>query len=82
MQWEYPLNSLLHGMRALVVAAETYLRINDEGIMCIQHQVEVQTRTAPLPEERERERATRALVSRRVDSLFLQRARDGLVLLD
>ena len=38
-EWEYPLLSLLHGMRALAVAAETYVRINDKGIMCIQHQV-------------------------------------------
>jgi hypothetical protein len=40
VQWEYPLQSLLQGMRALLVAAETYVRINDEGIMCIQHQVD------------------------------------------
>ena len=26
--------------QALSVAKETYVRINDEGIMCIQHQVE------------------------------------------
>jgi len=26
-------------MRALAVASETYLRINDEGVMCIQHQI-------------------------------------------
>jgi len=38
-QWEYPLLSLLHGMKALVVAAETYIRINSDGLMCIQHQV-------------------------------------------
>jgi len=38
-QWEYPLHSLLQGMRALVVASETFVRINDEGIMCIQHQI-------------------------------------------
>jgi len=38
-EWEYPLQSLLQGMRALLVAAETYVRINDEGIMCIQHQI-------------------------------------------
>jgi hypothetical protein len=28
-------------MRALPFAQETYLRINKEGIMCIQHQVQV-----------------------------------------
>jgi len=27
-------------MRALTVAKETYMRINEEGIMCVQHQVE------------------------------------------
>jgi hypothetical protein len=27
-------------MKALSVAKETYIRINEEGIMCIQHQVE------------------------------------------
>jgi hypothetical protein len=27
-------------MRALVVANETYIRVNDEGVMCIQHQID------------------------------------------
>ena len=27
-------------MRALTVAKETYMRINEEGILCVQHQVE------------------------------------------
>jgi hypothetical protein len=38
--WCYSLAALNHGMRALAVAKETYLRINEEGIMCVQHQVE------------------------------------------
>lgn len=38
--WCYSLAALNHGMRALGVAKETYLRINAEGIMCVQHQVE------------------------------------------
>lgn len=27
-------------MRALAVAKETYVRVNEAGIMCVQHQVE------------------------------------------
>ena len=27
------------GMKALSVAKETYIRINNDGIMCVQHQV-------------------------------------------
>ncbi len=38
--WSYSLPALNHGMKALSVAKETYLRINEEGIMCVQHQVE------------------------------------------
>lgn len=38
--WTYSLAALNHGMRALAVAKETYLRINEAGIMCVQHQVE------------------------------------------
>ena len=32
--------SLQTAMRPCAVARETYLRINDQGILCIQHQVE------------------------------------------
>jgi hypothetical protein len=39
-RWMYPLTSLLLGMKALSVASETYIRINETGMMCIQHQVE------------------------------------------
>jgi Repair protein Rad1/Rec1/Rad17 len=38
--WEYSLGSLQLGMKALTVATETYIRINSDGIMCIQHQLE------------------------------------------
>jgi len=38
--WSYGLGALNQGMRALTVAKETYVRINEEGIMCVQHQVE------------------------------------------
>lgn len=38
-EWAYKLPSLSQGMRALNVAKETYVRINEEGIMCVQHQV-------------------------------------------
>lgn len=34
------MGALNQGMRALTVAKETYMRINEEGIMCVQHQVE------------------------------------------
>lgn len=38
--WSYGLGALNQGMRALTVAKETYMRINEEGILCVQHQVE------------------------------------------
>ena len=38
--WSYGLGALNQGMRALTVAKETYMRINEEGLMCVQHQVE------------------------------------------
>ena len=38
--WTYPLSSLQLAMKALGVAKESYLRINSEGLMCVQHQVE------------------------------------------
>jgi len=40
VQWTFPLTSLQLGMKALGVAKETYMRINVEGIMSIQHQIE------------------------------------------
>ena len=36
----YALKSLLLGMKALTVSKETYIRINTEGIMCVQHQIQ------------------------------------------
>jgi len=42
-EWVYKLPSLSQGMRALSVAKETYVRINEEGIMCVQHQVRTNT---------------------------------------
>jgi hypothetical protein len=38
--WEYPLGSLQLAMKALGVANETFLRINLEGLMAVQHMVE------------------------------------------
>ena len=38
--WTYPLPSIQLGMKALGVAKETFIRINQDGIMCVQHQVE------------------------------------------
>ena len=37
--WTYSLSSIHLGMKALGVAKETYIRINMEGMICIQHQV-------------------------------------------
>ena len=37
--WTYSLSSIHLGMKALGVAKETYIRINVEGMICIQHQV-------------------------------------------
>jgi hypothetical protein len=36
----YPLKSLLTGMKALGVAKETFIRLNAQGMMCIQHQIQ------------------------------------------
>lgn len=38
--WTFSLASLQLGMKALGVAKETYMRINGEGVMSIQHQIE------------------------------------------
>jgi len=38
--WSYPLTSLQLGMKALGLASETFIRINENGIACIQHQIE------------------------------------------
>lgn len=38
--WTFSLASLQLGMKALGVAKETYVRINGEGVMSIQHQIE------------------------------------------
>ena len=35
--WTYPISSILLGMKALDFAKETYIRINSEGMLCIQH---------------------------------------------
>jgi hypothetical protein len=36
----FPIKSFLLSMKALSVAKETFLRINGEGVLCVQHQVE------------------------------------------
>lgn len=36
----YPLKSLLTGMKALGVSKETFIRLNAQGMMCIQHQIQ------------------------------------------
>ena len=38
-EWTYQLSAVESGMRALSVANETFIRINADGILCIQHQV-------------------------------------------
>ena len=38
--WNYSLGSFHLGMKALAVAFETYIRVNSEGILLIQHQLE------------------------------------------
>jgi hypothetical protein len=66
--WTFPLSSLHLGMKALGVAKETYIRINAEGIMSIQHQIQgdvdtfvsflvvaLETPHAPLEDEGEEE---------------------------
>lgn len=37
--WTYPISSIHLGMKAINFAKETYIRINSEGMMCIQHQL-------------------------------------------
>mmetsp|Transcript_28774 Transcript_28774/g.37312 ORF Transcript_28774/g.37312 Transcript_28774/m.37312 type:complete len:318 (-) Transcript_28774:134-1087(-) len=39
VEWSYSIRALTDAMRALNYAAETYLRLNEEGLMCIQHQI-------------------------------------------
>ena len=39
-QWDFALASFHLGMKALSVATETYIRINSDGMMCIQHLLE------------------------------------------
>ncbi len=38
--WEYSISSLHLSMKALGVAKETFVRVNMEGVMCVQHQVQ------------------------------------------
>ena len=38
--WDYALTSFHLGMKALSVASETYIRVNSDGMMCIQHLLE------------------------------------------
>jgi cell cycle checkpoint protein len=40
ISFEYSLKSLMFGMKALSVSKEVYIRINSEGLMCIQHLIE------------------------------------------
>lgn len=37
--WCYPIDAIQSGLKALHIANETYLRINEVGIMCVQHQI-------------------------------------------
>lgn len=39
VSWTYLMTGVETGMRALPHANETYFRVNEEGILCIQHQV-------------------------------------------
>lgn len=39
VSWTYHMSGMETGMRALPHANETYFRVNEEGILCIQHQV-------------------------------------------
>lgn len=39
VSWTYLMSGMETGMRALPHANETYFRVNEEGILCIQHQV-------------------------------------------
>lgn len=39
VSWMYLMSGMEAGMRALPHANETYFRVNEEGILCIQHQV-------------------------------------------
>ena len=41
--WRYSISTLLLGMRALSIASETFLRINAQGVMLLQHLVETGT---------------------------------------
>mmetsp|Transcript_10312 Transcript_10312/g.39052 ORF Transcript_10312/g.39052 Transcript_10312/m.39052 type:complete len:321 (-) Transcript_10312:170-1132(-) len=38
-RWQYTLPALLDSMRGLNHAKDTFLRINSEGILCVQHQI-------------------------------------------
>lgn len=38
-EWPYTVSALLRGMRALGHAKDTYMRINADGILCIQHHI-------------------------------------------
>jgi len=40
MKTEYDYDSFVQGMRALTVSEESYFRINEGGLLCIQHHVE------------------------------------------
>ena len=37
----YPVSAVGSGMKALGIAKETFLRVNEGGIMCVQHQLEL-----------------------------------------
>ena len=37
----YPVSAIGSGMKALGIAKETFLRVNEGGIMCVQHQLEL-----------------------------------------
>jgi hypothetical protein len=39
IEWKYGLGSFQLSLKAVDIATESFIRINEEGIMCIQHQV-------------------------------------------
>mmetsp|Transcript_37001 Transcript_37001/g.64245 ORF Transcript_37001/g.64245 Transcript_37001/m.64245 type:complete len:320 (-) Transcript_37001:370-1329(-) len=43
VQWSYSIIALTDAMKALHSADETYIRINEQGVMCIQHQIKLTT---------------------------------------
>jgi hypothetical protein len=40
VQWTYGIQALQLGMKSLGIAKETFIRVNAEGVICIQHQID------------------------------------------